>query len=40
MEDEGIDLKNAIDKDMGEHIEVDDEDSKLNVVNSTELDGP
>ena len=38
MEDEEIDLKNAIDKDMGEYIEEDDEDSKLNVVNSTELD--
>ena len=38
MEDEGIDLKNAIDKDMGEYIEEDDEDSKLNIVNSTELD--
>ena len=38
MEDEEIDLKNANDKDMGIYIEEDDEDSKLNVVNSTELD--
>ena len=38
MEDEELDLKKAIDKDMGENIEEEDEDGKVEAVNATDVD--